>query len=228
MAAGVLRRGDVSIDEGDVEQGRAELLQKCSEQREVVLLPVGVGDAAQVEQALARPAEVDEQAGDDLFRIGVVTRQEQRRRGRQRARVGEHDGGDVVGRLDDLDVREGVLDATPEAVVGDREREVGVGCVGDVPQHGAVEFVGADRGEQRDRVDALHRVEHDVGADDGLRRGEDGCGEPAAIPRVARAEDDVVTGAEEAGGEGLGDAAGAEDGDSHDVLQVIRIGTRSW
>jgi hypothetical protein len=86
-----------------------------------------------------------------------------------------------------------------------------------IPKDGAVEVVGADRREQGDRVDARHRVEHDVGADDGIRRGKDACGEPGAVSWVARAEDDVVTGAQEAGGEGLGDAAGSEDGDSHGI-----------
>jgi hypothetical protein len=59
------------LDDRDVEVGRGELLQHRSEWCENVLLPAGVGDASQVEQALRRPAEVDEQDGDDLLRASV-------------------------------------------------------------------------------------------------------------------------------------------------------------
>jgi hypothetical protein len=44
--------GALCLDDGDVEVGRAELLHHRAEQRQVLLLPGCVGDAAQVEKAL--------------------------------------------------------------------------------------------------------------------------------------------------------------------------------
>ena len=132
---------------------------------------------------LSRPAQVDEQAGDDLLRARVVAAEEQCRRSGQRARVGDHHGGDAVGCLDDLDVREGFLDAAAEAVVRDHQREVGVGGVGDVPSTVPLSL-SAPIEASSGIVSTPDGVDHDIGADDGVCRGGDGCGESAAVCRI--------------------------------------------
>ena len=205
---GRLRRGGLVAlgggDDGDVEVGRAELVQDGSEQCEVVLLPVSVGDAAEVEQALAgQPRSLSK---PDTTSFAPVSSPE------RNSVVG---AGSVVGSatttaatllaaLTTLRCGKASWMRRPRLSSGIASEKSGLAALAMSQSTVSPRLsapIDVSRGSVSTPCTALSTTSAPTTAS---AEAATGAGSPAAVCRVVRADDALVTGAHEAGGEGLG------------------------
>ena len=183
------------LDDRDVEVGRVELLHDRAEERQVVLLGVHVGDAAEVDEARARPAEVDEQVETTSFAAASSPERNIAVGAGSMAGSATTTAATWLPAFTTLTPGKDSWMRRPRLSSGIASVKSGFAALAMSQSTSPSRLPAPMDVEQGDRVDALDGVDHEVGVDDRLRRGEDRGGEPAAVLRVPGAEDDVVAGA---------------------------------